>query len=178
MYAQLAIFVAGCAERMAQVFTGLSGGDATRRADIDAVIRLVDDLWVVAGPGDLFRSHLESLKALSEFKSRGEEIVDVADIYAFYSALALRYAVVYRLSSDVAVVLKCAHVCLTATGQLDRNIPGASFFAQELELQRGATSVDSGNAGLVAPVTHLRMRDKEVSRERLAAIRGRLAHYH
>jgi hypothetical protein len=169
--AQVATFVASCAERMAQVFTGLSGVDPARSGDADAVIRLVEDLWSPAISAAVFRGYVRSLEGFKELESSDEEIIDVAGIYTFYSVLVLRYAALYHSSGDVEDALKCAHASLTAMGQLDQNLQGAEFFAQEAELQQRVSSVGDRGA---ASIQRLRDDDRAVSQERLVAIQGRL----
>ncbi|MFF3453710.1 hypothetical protein ACFYXH_05130 [Streptomyces sp. NPDC002730] len=51
--AHVEAFVASCAERMAQVFTGLRGDDLARSGDVDVVIRLLDDLW----DSEIYKTH-------------------------------------------------------------------------------------------------------------------------
>ncbi|WP_158707508.1 hypothetical protein [Streptomyces sp. NRRL F-2799] len=117
---------------------------------------------------------METLEGFQELEPSDEEIVGVAGIYAFYSILALRYASLYRSSAESEDALKCAHACLTAMGQLDQNLTGAEFFAQEAESQRRAISerpLDDLNSG---HLSQLRECDRTVGRERLVAIQSRL----
>ena len=169
--AQVATFVASCAERMTQVFTGLSGDDPARSGDADVVIRLVEDLWDPAIPAAAFQDYVTSLEGFQELEPRDEEIVDVVGIYTFCSVLVLRYAALYRSSADAEDALKCAHVSLTAMGQLDQNLQDAEFFAQETELQRHVSSLGGRGAN---SIQRLRDNDRAVSRQRLVAIQGRL----
>jgi hypothetical protein len=171
---QVATFVASCAERMAQVFTGLCGADPARNSDADFVIQLLEDLWDPEIPVDSFRAYVESLEGFRELEPSDEEIVGVADIYSFYSVLALRYAAVYRSSGDVEDALKCAHSCLTAMGQLDQNLPGTAFFAQEAEFQQRTASAPPADALESDLIGRQREGDRIVSRERLAVIQSRL----
>ena len=168
---QIATFVASCAERMAQVFTGLSADDPARNGDADAVIRIVGDLWSPAISSAAFRDYVTSLEGFRELEPSDEEIVDVAGIYTFYSVLVLRYAVLYRSGADVEDALKCAHASLTAMGQLDQNLRGAEFLAQEAELQRHVSSLSDRDADFIQ---RLRDHDRAVSQERLAAIKSRM----
>ncbi|MFF7387103.1 hypothetical protein ACFZAE_01360 [Streptomyces scabiei] len=169
--AQVATFVASCAERMAQVFTGLSGDDPARNGDADVVIRLVEDLWNPAISSAKFQDYVTSLEGFQQLEPSDEEIIDVVGIYTFYSVLVLRYAALYRSSADVEDALKCAHASLTAMGQLDQNLQGAEFLAQEAELQQHASSLSDRDAD---PIQRLRGNDRAVSQERLVAIQGRL----
>lgn len=169
--AQVATFVASCAERMVQIFTGLSGDDPARNGDVDVVIRLVEDLWDPAISATAFQDYVMALEGFRELASSDEEIVDVVGTYSFYSVLVLRYAALYRSSADAEDALKCAHASLTAMGQLDQNLPGAEFFTQEAEFQLRVSSLGDRVAGLVQ---RLRDSDRAVSQERLVAIKGRL----
>ncbi|NEY33724.1 hypothetical protein GTU99_16205 [Streptomyces sp. PRKS01-65] len=169
--ARVATFVASCAERAAQVFTGLSGDDPARNGDVDVIVRLVEDLWNPAISTATFQDYVTSLDGFQELGPSDEEIVDVVGIYTFYSVLVLRYAALYRSSADVEDALRCAHVSLTAMRQLDQNLQGVDFFAQEAELQRYTSSLGDRDA---VSIQRLRETDRTVSRERLVAIQGRL----
>ncbi|MEV6382709.1 hypothetical protein AB0M31_25295 [Streptomyces sp. NPDC051773] len=171
---QVAVFVASCAERMGQVFTGLSGSDRSRGSDVELFIQLLGDLWSAETSAARFRDYVASLEGFRELEPSDEEIVDVAGIYSFYSVLVLRYAALYRSGGDVEDALKCAHACLTAMGQLDQNLPGVDFFAQEAEFQQNSASPALSGARDSGPVSRLRERDQAVSRERLKAIQARL----
>lgn len=170
--AHVAIFVASCAERMVQILTGLSGEGAARRGDVEIAIRLVEDLWSPAVPSAVFLDYTRSLEEFHELQPSDEEIVDVVGIYSFYSVLVLRYAAMYRYGGDVEDAVQCAHVSLTAMGQLDHSLDGAEYFAQEAELQQHSVSLGNRDAKLVR---RLRGNDQAVSQDRLLAIRGRLA---
>ncbi|MFI6825121.1 hypothetical protein ACIBJE_29860 [Micromonospora sp. NPDC050187] len=172
---EVATFVASCAERMVQIFTGLCGDVSGRAGDMDVVVRLMEDLWNQEVPAESFRMAVSSLEGFQELEPSDEEIAEIADIYSFYSILALRYASLYRCAFDVEDALKCAHSCLTSMAQLDQNLAGADFFAQEVGCQRRAVSETyltslSGNV-----VAQLRESDRAIGRERVAAILSRLA---
>ncbi|MEU9992458.1 hypothetical protein AB0E10_37770 [Streptomyces sp. NPDC048045] len=173
---QVAAFVAGCAERMAQVFTGLCGADPARNGDSDVVVQLLENLWDPEIPADSFRASVESLEGFLELEPSDEEIIDVAGIYSFYSVLAMRYAALYRSSGDVEDALKCAHSCLTAMGQLDQNLSGATLFAQEAEYQQRTASTPPLDALRSDLLLQLRQGDRIISRERLLAIQSRFLH--
>ncbi|MGY5007214.1 hypothetical protein ACWCY6_03850 [Streptomyces sp. 900105755] len=170
---QVATFVAGCAERMAQVFTGLCGTDPARSGDSDVVVHLLENLWDPEVPADSFRASVESLEGFRELEPSDEEIIDVAGIYSFYSVLAMRYAALYRSTGDVEDALKCAHSCLTAMGQLDQNLPGAALFAQEAEFQQRTASAPRLDTLSFDLLSRLKEDDRIVSRERLLAIQSR-----
>lgn len=174
-YAQVATFVASCAERMVQIFTGLCGDDPARSVDVDFVVHAVEDLWKPEVPSESFRGHMETLEGFQELETSDEQVVEVAGIYTFYSILALRYATLYRSSANSEDALKCAHACLTAMGQLDQNLPGVTFFTQEAECQRRAISESPLEDSNASHLSRLRECDRTVGRERLVAIQSRLA---
>ncbi|MFE4665106.1 hypothetical protein ACFRI7_25660 [Streptomyces sp. NPDC056716] len=174
-HAQVGVFVAGCAERMAQVFTALHSDDQKRGSDIDTAILLLEDLWNFESPKQKFQGYVDSLSEFPEIaESSDGEIIDVGEMYSFYAVLGLRYAALYHSSGDAELARKCAHVCLTAMGQLDQNVPIATFFAQEAECQKRAIS--SYPLGGVDEIAQLRNADRVISRERLVVLRKRLSH--
>ncbi|MFD5292427.1 hypothetical protein ACFWJV_30075 [Streptomyces rochei] len=173
--AQVATFVASCAERMVQVFTGLCGDDPARSGDVDFVVRAVGELWNPEGTADVFLGYVDTLERFKELDSSDEEIVEVARIYKFYSILALYYAIRYRSRANYEDALKCAHACLTAMGQLDQNLPKAEFFAQEALSQRRVISEPPLEGSNTGHLSQLRECDRTVGQERLAAIQSRLA---
>ena len=172
---QVATFVASCAERMVQVFTGLHGDDPARSGDADFIVRVVEDLWNPGIPAESFQRYVVSLEGFQELEPSDEEIVEVGGIYSFYSVLALRYAALYRSNVDTEDALKCAHAGLTSMGQLDQNLPGAEFFAREAESQRRAISAPPLGVLGAGLISQLREGDRTASRERLVAIKSRLA---
>jgi uncharacterized protein YjaG (DUF416 family) len=168
---RLAAFVASCTERMAQLFTGLRGGDADRAEDVDLYLGILDELWDPNLTDDVFAAHMEALEEFSELQPSEEGLVDVADIHAFYAVLCMRYAVLCRANGEPEDAVRCAHACLTALGQLDRNIPQGVFFEGEQENQRRILFDDptSGESLL-----RLRKIDRDAGRERLLAVNSRL----
>ena len=166
-----AVFVASCTERMAQLFTGLRGGDPIRAEDVDLYLAILEELWSQNLPDRVFSARMKALQGFAELQPSEEELVDVGDIYAFYGVLCMRYAVLYRANSDVEDAVRCAHVALTALGQLDRNIPQSAFFESESESQRRAMLVDIDTE---RPLLQLRDDDRAASRERLLAVSSRL----
>jgi hypothetical protein len=172
--AQVGAFVAGCAERMVQVFAGLRSDEPARGSDVDMAIRLLEDLWNAEVPQQKFQGWVEFMSEFPELdESSDEEIIDAGEIYSFYAVLALRYAALYRSSGDAETALRCAHACLTAMGQLDQNIPVAAFFAQEAECQQRVIS--SYPLTEVDEIAQLRNADQVVSRERLTALQERFS---
>ncbi|MFH8982958.1 hypothetical protein [Streptomyces varsoviensis] len=175
-HAQVAVFVAGCVERMAQMFIGLRGDAPGRDNDVDTVIRLLEELWNSEVPRKKFQSYVDCLSDFPELDdSFDEEIVDPGEIYSFYAVLALRYAALHRSRGEIEAALKCAHACLTAMGQLDQNIPVAMFFAQETECQQRVVSSCPPD-GAADEVAQLRVADRVMGQERLAALQERLSY--
>ncbi|MFE8986858.1 hypothetical protein ACFYMI_03400 [Streptomyces collinus] len=172
---QVGVFVAGCAERMVQLFTGLAGPDPTRISDVDTVVRLQEDLWNLDTPVEHFRRYLDCLESFQELLPSDEEITDVEGIYSFYSVLTLRYAALYRLSHQLDDALTCAHACLTAVGQLDQNIQEPAHFTREVEFQRQAVLTPLAEAPSPSSVSRCRARDQDAGRTRLEDVRSRLA---
>jgi uncharacterized protein YjaG (DUF416 family) len=172
--ADTCVFVAGCAERMAQVFTGLQGDDPARKADVELLLRVLDDLWDIRRPAETFLAVKASLEEFPELRPGDEELIDVADVYSFYGVLIARHACAYRASGDVDDAVGVAHAALTAMGQLDQGLGTDSCFADENErqLQSALSARDGGPAG--AGLRRTRAADQAVSRARLSVIRDRL----
>ncbi|MFJ9826251.1 hypothetical protein ACIRSU_18045 [Streptomyces sp. NPDC101160] len=168
---RLATFVASCTERMAQLFTGLRGGDPSRAEDVELYLEVLEELWSPDLAGNVFAARIEALQEFAELQPSEEGLVAVVDIYAFYGVLCMRYAVLCRATGDAENAVRCAHACLTAMGQLDRNISQASFFEGEHEYQRRMMLDAVAGFG-----SHLQLRnsDRDVSRERLLAVNSRL----
>ena len=167
---KVSIFVASCTERMAQLFTGLRGGDESRSEDVDFYLATLDDLWILGGSNDDFVARSEVLKEFVELEPSEEGLTDLSDIYSFYSVLCLRYAILFRVSGEVEYAMKCAHASLTALGQLDRNAVGTSFFEGESEYQRQLFDGDTAESGVTL---RLRGRDRQIGLERYSAILSR-----
>ena len=169
--ARLATFVASCTERMAQLFTGLRGGDPGRAEDIDLYLQILDELWLLDMAGSVFAERIEKLEQFAELQPSEEGLVDVVDIYAFYGVLCMRYAVLCRATGDAEEAVRCAHASLAALGQLDQNIPQSSFFDGEREYQYRVMLDDATIPNLLL---QLRNEDRDASRERLIAVNSRL----
>lgn len=159
------LYVAACAERMAPLFMGLRSGAAGREADLDLYAESVRDLWYADRPLADPAERLRRLERFPELQPDEEGITGVADTYAFFAALCLRYALLAHGSGNADDAVSCGHVVLTAMGMLDQNLSGASLLADEQRLQSLSLSGDA--AGLWdASVT--------AGRERFRAVVGRL----
>jgi hypothetical protein len=127
----LRLFAAGCAERLAETFCAVRSGDETRAADIATVVEALDDLWNLDVPADAFDARRARIEALPELQPSELGLSKVEDVYPFYAVLVLMYALRCAATADPQTAVSAAHAVLTATGQLDRNVSGASFFAAE-----------------------------------------------
>jgi hypothetical protein len=168
------VFVASCAERMAQLFTGLGGEDQGRSVDVDVVLQILDELWDFELSGDRFAGSVESLARFPELLPGDDEIVDTGEIFSFYGVLVVRYACVFRSVGDSEDAIQCAHVALTAMGQIDQNVAGSALF--EEENSRQLKIVDDLHGGQLGSdrYSKLRAEDQELSRGRLVVVRDRL----
>ncbi|MEU0880458.1 hypothetical protein ABZ345_17790 [Lentzea sp. NPDC005914] len=101
-FAALAVFTASCAERMAQLFTGLRGDDAERAADIATFLAILDELWDADLPATGFLSRVGELEGFDELDRTADEepLSEIDDIYSFNSVLCMRYAALYRATQD------------------------------------------------------------------------------
>ncbi|MCQ4212581.1 hypothetical protein [Streptomyces longispororuber] len=159
------LYAAACAERMAPLFVGLRAGAPGREADLDFYAESVRDLWHVEQPLVNAAEGVHRLERFAELQPNEEGITDVADTYAFFAALCLRYALLAHGSGDADDAVSCGHVALTAMGMLDQNVAGAGFLTEEQRLQ--SLSLGGDVSGLWdASVT--------AGRERLRAVLGRL----
>ncbi|MFD7935368.1 hypothetical protein ACFV4T_12715 [Streptomyces sp. NPDC059755] len=159
------LYVAACAERMAPLFVGLRAGVPGREADLDLYAESVRDLWYADRPVAHAAERVRLLERFPELQPNEEGVTDVADTYAFFAALCLRYALLAHGSGNADDAVSCGHAALTAMGMLDRNVVGASLLADEQRLQ--SLSVSGDISGLWdACVT--------AGRERLRAVVGRL----
>ncbi|MDX3329020.1 hypothetical protein PV405_30925 [Streptomyces sp. ME02-6979-3A] len=159
------LYVAACAERMAPLFVGLRAGVPGREADLDLFVESVRDLWFADRPLANAAERVRRLERFPELQPNEEGITDVADTYAFFAALCLRYALLAHGSGNADDAVSCGHAALTAMGMLDQNVAGASLLADEQRLQSLSLSGDAADLW-DASVT--------AGRERLRAVVGRL----
>ncbi|MFD8914724.1 hypothetical protein [Streptomyces sp. NPDC059575] len=159
------LYVAACVERMAPLFMGLRAEAPGREADLDFYAESVRDLWYADRPLADASERVRLLERFPELQPNEEGITDVADTYAFFAVLSLRYALSAHGSGSADDAVACGHAALTAMGMLDRNLAGAGFLAEEQRLQSLSLSGDA--SGLWdASVT--------AGRERFRAVLGRL----
>ncbi|MFF7047814.1 hypothetical protein ACFY94_05505 [Streptomyces griseorubiginosus] len=159
------LYVAACAERMAPLFVGLRAGAPGREADLDFYAASVRDLWYADRPLVDAVERIRLLERFPELQPHEDGITGVADTYAFFAVLCLRYALSAHGSGSAADAVSCGHTALTAMGMLDQNIAGAGFLAEEQRLQSVSLSGDASG-----------LWDASVAsgRERFRAVLGRL----
>lgn len=159
------LYVAASTERMTPLFMGLRANTPGRESDLDFYAESVRDLWHADGPLANAAERVRLLERFPELQPDEEGITNVADTYAFFAVLTLRYALLAHGLGNADDAVSCGHAALTAMGMLDRNVAGANFLAEEQRLQ--SFSVSSGAAGLWdVSVT--------AGRERFRAVLGRL----
>ncbi|MET7422492.1 DUF416 family protein [Dactylosporangium sp. NPDC005555] len=164
------IFVAGCTERMAPIFTGVRGMHHERALDVERYVGALDALWDAAEP-EAFKGHFEEIERFEEFEDpEDDDVSDIGDVYAFYAALTLRYALSCVTSSDLESAVKCGHVALTAMGQFDQAAPSASFMQDERRYQ-ARTDYDVGSA---SSLEKFRQECRESARARFETLRRRI----
>ncbi|WP_258319029.1 hypothetical protein [Streptomyces griseorubiginosus] len=158
-------YVAACTERMAPLFVGLRAGAHGREADLDFYVASVRDLWCADQPLVDAVDRVDLLERFPELQPHEDGITGVADTYAFFAVLCLRYALPAHGSGSAADAVSCGHAALTAMGMLDQNIAGAGFLAEERRLQSVSLSGDASD-----------LWDASVAsgRERFRAVSGRL----
>ncbi|EMF57602.1 MULTISPECIES: hypothetical protein [Streptomyces] len=123
----------------------------------------VRTVWARAARRSPRRVH--RLERFPELQPNEEGTTDVADTYAFFGVLCLRYALLAHGSGNADEAASCGHAALTAMGLLDRNVSSADLLAEEQRLQSLSLSGDA--SGLWdASVT--------AGRERLRVVLGRL----
>lgn len=159
------LYVAACTERMAPLFIGVRAKVPGRESDLDFYAAAVRDLWCADRPLAEAVERVGILERFPELQPHEEGITDVADTYAFFAVLSLRYAVLAHGSGNADDAVSCGHAVLTAMGMLDQNVAGTSFLAEEQRLQCLSLSGDVGD-----------LRDTSVTagRERFRAVVGRM----
>ncbi|WP_020140985.1 hypothetical protein [Streptomyces sp. 351MFTsu5.1] len=159
------LYVAACVERMAPLFVGLRAGSHGREADLDRYAASVRDLWHADRPLADAVERIRLLERFPELQPHEDGITGVADTYAFFAVLCLRYALSAHGSGSAADAVSCGHAALTAMGMLDQNMAGAEFLAEEQRLQSLSLSGD---------VSGLWDASVASGRERFRAVLGRL----
>ncbi len=167
---QIRAFAASCAERMAQLFTGVVGTDATRSQDVDSAISCLDLLWQSQRQfswGEI----VERLGNLPELT--GEEEPPGLLAYAYDAAATLYYAARYRQTGSLLDAASCSNHALNSAEYVSEELAdGVDRYEVEFASQRaGIASVrgtdDSGDCDLVY---FMRERARRQARARLAEI--------
>lgn len=163
--------VAGCSERCAQIFTGTRGDDSSRAEDCLTLLAALDHLWDLDVTREVLAADVSSLDAFEELRVHGEdeeEVVDAADIYAFFAVATTRFACAYAATGVIDHAIQCAHLALTAMGQLDANA-GSAYMQDEFDRQDQAVSsaVSLGHRGMRST----RAVDQEAGLARWSAVR-------
>lgn len=163
----LRLYVSACAERMAPLFAGLRAGAPGREADLDLFAESVRDLWCADRPLADATVRVSLLEQFPELQPKEEGITDVADTYAFFSALCLRHALLAHGTGNVDDAVSCGHVALTAMGMLDQNVVGAGLLAEEHRLQSLSLSDDASlwNASTTAGRERFRVVSSRLPRQ-------------
>ncbi len=102
---------------------------------MDFYAESVRDLWYADRPLADAAERVRRLERFPELQPNEEGITDVADTYAFFAALSLRYALLAHGTGNADDAVACGHTALTAMGMLDQNVAGAGFLAEEQRLQ-------------------------------------------
>ncbi|WP_432841104.1 hypothetical protein [Dactylosporangium sp. CA-092794] len=166
------IFAASCAERLVQVFCAARATDLSRADDIAYVVETLEDLWDLKRPTGTFDDRREHLLSFPELQPNEMGFTQVADIYSFYGCLVLMYATKCAAAGgDPEAAVSCAHASLTAMGQLDQNVAGATFFSEEKSRQEA--TIDRFGKG--APVARIRDDDRIAAQELVTAIQDRIS---
>jgi hypothetical protein len=159
-YTKACLVVAGCAERMAQIFTGIRGSNPQRVRDVVYYLQVLDDLWLISEvvPSQ-FEMHIERLLTFPELVPPDDDIVDTIEVAAFFAAVVLMHAVEFRATADVDEALRCAHASLTLLDMVDRGAAGSRLRDHE----EGFQLDDVAGLGV-------RENYQEVSRRRLMVV--------
>ncbi|MFC9662235.1 hypothetical protein ACFVJ5_18540 [Nocardia sp. NPDC127606] len=158
-------FVAGCAERMAQLFTGSRGPDEARGADLDLFVRAMDALWTDDTTAADFGAFGDAVERLPELASDDDDPpVDSSDIAATLAVIALVHATRYRATGDAEEALACGHVCLTAMALIDQNTPASHLREDEDGYQSRDIEPEETDPA------RRRAAAREISRARLAVV--------
>lgn len=111
-YDKVDAFVASCAERVRQVFTGLVADDAKRDGDLDRVVRITDALWEV-GRGSSWDGDLRFLEGLPEIQKSGSTDGKLAVLHSV--AMVIFCAVRYRSYRNPEDAIRCSIFALNSS---------------------------------------------------------------
>ncbi|MFV2110583.1 hypothetical protein [Micromonospora sp. LOL_015] len=165
------IFAASCAERLVQVFCAVRAVDPSRADDIAYVVETLEDLWDLRRPARLLDGRREHLLLFPELQPNDLGFTEADDIYSFYGCLVLMYATKCAATGgDPEVAISCAHASLTALGQLDQNVAGATYLSDERSRQKATIDGVKNRT----PLARIRDDDRVAAQELVTAIRNRV----
>lgn len=170
---EIGIFVASCAERMAQLFTGLIGSDVARPQDVELVIRCLDVLWL---PNPLRSSLEEMVGQIGSFPElMGDEEPLGLMAYAYDAVATLYYAARYQTGGDLTDVISCSNHALNSASYVSDELDdGVDRYEIESRNQKADMAILlrlHGSDGRDS-VQVIRDRARELSRERLFELTG------
>ncbi|MEW1659730.1 hypothetical protein [Streptomyces sp. NPDC093707] len=164
---QAGLFAASCAERMAQLFTGVVGTDPARVADVELVVDCLDRLWSTTATHP-WEELAHRLLLLPELAS--EEVPDGLFPYAYEAAGALHYACKYRETLNTEHIESCCNHALNAAEFISDEVGnGVDRYEVECALQLADIVDLTSTSGAVDSLLReaLRRRSQERSRELL-----------
>ncbi|MDK1343918.1 hypothetical protein QNO09_11480 [Streptomyces sp. 378] len=170
---QIRTFVASCAERMAQLFTGVVGMDATRSLDVESAIDCLDLLWKPQSQAS-WGEKVEKLGALPELV--GEEEPSGLLAYAYDAAATLYYAAKYRETGSIVDAVSCSNHALNSAEFVSEELAdGVDRYEIELGNQRAdiASVCGSDDPGDHDLLQFMRERAREQARARLVELTSR-----
>ena len=167
---QMWIFVASCAERMAQLFTGLVGASAERSKDVELAIHCMDLLWQPQ-PQVSWDEIAASLRSLPELA--GDEESPGLLAYASDAAATLYYAASFREAGNLVDVTSCSSHALNSAGYMSEKLAdGVDRYEIELQNQLADIALlsQAGNLDDLNVIQLMRERALEFARARLAEL--------
>ncbi|MGW9349389.1 hypothetical protein [Nocardiopsis flavescens] len=160
------VFVASCAERVRQVFTGLVADDDKRDGDLDRVVRIADALWDVGGESS-WDGDLRFLESLPEIKKSGSTDGKSAVLHSV--AMVIFCAVRYRSFRNSEDAIRCSDFALNSSSLIS-DYRGLEFDIRSLESNYQRSDIASlSGVGVLEEINILAMkvRAEEFSFEQL-----------
>lgn len=167
---QTAIFVACCAERTAQLFTGLVGSDIGRSQDVDLAIHCLDLLWENA-PQVSWGEIAERISVFPELV--GDEEPPGLLAYAYDAAATLYYAVKYRDTGCLTNMISCSSHALNSAEYISEELDdGVDRYENERRNQEAdiESLLQVGGPHSNDVIQGMRGRARELSRSRLTEL--------
>jgi hypothetical protein len=165
-----ACFAASCVERGAGVFFLAVASEPDRGADLEAYLRLLEDLWGAPGLSPEERaSHQERADSFPELQ--GDEEPPGILAYAFDAVAVMYYAYAYLVSGDSENIRYCSNHMLSFAGYIDDVVSGASnFYEEEIAAQLRDIEMFSANF-VTVDLGAVRDRAQMAGRDRTEALR-------